>query len=145
MPDIILPGPAGRIEARYQRQKAPGAHDNGMGDMLRFDAERLRILVERHHLHNGSARARELLEDWDNALKSFIKVMPKDYKRAMLQARDRAAAKAVANFSIKRSLRQQDGVNLAAAQLFSDGNDLRIAQRRRASRGNDCRAWRRLA
>ena len=25
MPDIILPGPAGRIEARYQRQKAPGA------------------------------------------------------------------------------------------------------------------------
>ena len=70
--------------------------DNGMGDMLRFDAERLRILVERHHLHTGSARARELLEDWDNALKSFIKVMPKDYKRALLQARDRAAAKAVA-------------------------------------------------
>src|ERR1700680_3275210 len=25
MPDIILPGPAGRIEARYQRQKAPNA------------------------------------------------------------------------------------------------------------------------
>jgi uncharacterized protein len=25
MPDIILPGPAGRIEARYQRQKAAGA------------------------------------------------------------------------------------------------------------------------
>ena len=31
-----------------------------MGDMLRFDAERLRILIERHHLHTGSARAREL-------------------------------------------------------------------------------------
>ena len=25
MPDVILPGPAGRIEARYQRQKTPGA------------------------------------------------------------------------------------------------------------------------
>ncbi len=25
MPDIILPGPAGRIEVRYQRQKASGA------------------------------------------------------------------------------------------------------------------------
>ena len=25
MPDIVLPGSAGRIEARYQRQKAPGA------------------------------------------------------------------------------------------------------------------------
>jgi glutamate synthase (NADPH/NADH) large chain len=77
-------------------QRSLNVDDNGMGDMLRFDAERLRILVERHHLHTGSARARELLEDWDNALKSFIKVMPKDYKRALLQARDRAAAKAVA-------------------------------------------------
>jgi len=70
--------------------------DNGMGDVLRFDAERLRILVERHHLHTGSARARELLEDWDNALQGFVKVVPRDYKRALLQARERAAAKAVA-------------------------------------------------
>ena len=67
-----------------------------MGDMLRFDAERLRILVERHHLHTGSARARELLDDWDNALRSFVKVMPRDYRRALLQARERTAAKAVA-------------------------------------------------
>jgi len=77
-------------------QRAISADDNGMGDVLRFDAERLRILVERHHLHTGSAQARALLEDWDNALKSFIKVMPKDYKRALVQARERAAAKAVA-------------------------------------------------
>jgi glutamate synthase (NADPH/NADH) large chain len=77
-------------------QRALSVDDNGMGDVLAFDAERLRILVERHLLHTGSARARELLDDWDNALKSFIKVMPKDYKRALLQARERAAAKAVA-------------------------------------------------
>jgi glutamate synthase (NADPH/NADH) large chain len=78
------------------RQRAPSVEDNGMGDVLRFDAERLRILVERHHLHTGSARARALLEDWDNALQSFVKVMPRDYKRALLQARERATAKAVA-------------------------------------------------
>ena len=78
------------------RQRAVDVEDNGMGDVLRFDAERLRILVERHHLHTGSARARELLEDWDNALEGFIKVMPRDYKRALLQAHERAAAKAVA-------------------------------------------------
>ena len=87
----------GRIRRRATIRPAAPARarastDNGMGDVLRFDAERLRILVERHHLHTGSARARELLEDWDNALKSFVKVMPRDYKRAMLQARDRAAA-----------------------------------------------------
>jgi glutamate synthase (NADPH/NADH) large chain len=78
------------------RQRALDVEDNGMGDVLRFDAERLRILVERHHLHTGSARARELLENWDRALPCFVKVMPKDYKRALLQARERATTKAVA-------------------------------------------------
>jgi glutamate synthase (NADPH/NADH) large chain len=78
------------------RQRAHDVEDSGMGDVLRFDAERLRILVERHHLHTGSARARELLEDWGAALKCFVKVMPRDYKRALLQAQERATAKAVA-------------------------------------------------
>jgi glutamate synthase (NADPH/NADH) large chain len=54
-----------------------------MGDMLRFDRERLRILLERHLLHTGSARARALLDDWDAALCKFVKVMPKDYRRAL--------------------------------------------------------------
>src|SRR5437764_12245661 len=48
------------------RQRAPSATDNGMGDPLRFDAERLRILIERHLLFTGSARARQLLEHWGN-------------------------------------------------------------------------------
>ncbi|MDP3160431.1 MAG: glutamate synthase subunit alpha, partial [Reyranella sp.] len=78
------------------RQRSHDVEDNGMGDVLRFDAERLRILVERHHLHTGSAHARALLEDWDAALKCFVKVMPRDYKRALVQAQERAAAKAVA-------------------------------------------------
>jgi len=78
------------------RQRSLDVEDNGMGDMLRFDAERLRILIERHHLHTGSAQARALLEDWDRARPCFVKVMPRDYKRALLQARERATAKAVA-------------------------------------------------
>jgi glutamate synthase (NADPH/NADH) large chain len=84
-------------EARRPRQRALGAHDSGMGDMLAFDAERLRILVERHLLHTGSARARMLLENWDLALTRFVKVMPKDYRRALtdLEA-ERLAAKTVA-------------------------------------------------
>jgi glutamate synthase (NADPH/NADH) large chain len=66
------------------RQRSVSAEDSGMGDMLRFDAERLRILVERHLLMTGSTRARALLEDWDNALPHFVKVMPTDYRRALL-------------------------------------------------------------
>jgi len=64
-------------------QRARSVHDFGMGDMLRHDAERLRILVERHQLHTGSAVAGELLADWDKALSNFVKVMPRDYKRAL--------------------------------------------------------------
>ena len=59
--------------------------DLGMGDMLRHDAERLRILVERHKLHTGSARAAALLDNWDAALARFVKVMPRDYARALAQ------------------------------------------------------------
>ncbi|MGE5500738.1 MAG: glutamate synthase-related protein, partial [Ignavibacteriales bacterium] len=84
-------------DARAPQQKAPGAHDAGMGDMLRFDVERLRILVERHLLYTGSARAREILENWDSALPHFIKVMPKDYRRALLELEtERQAAATVA-------------------------------------------------
>ena len=57
------------------RQRAPNVVDNGMGDPLRFDAQRLRILIERHHLFTGSARARALLEDWDNTLRAFVKIV----------------------------------------------------------------------
>ncbi len=65
----------------------PSVTDNGMGDPLRFDAQRLRILVERHARLTGSARAKALLADWERALGQFVKVMPRDYRRAMLELR----------------------------------------------------------
>ena len=69
----------------------------GMGDPLRHDAERLRVLVERHKLHTGSAKAAEILDDWDNALTRFVKVMPRDYARALRQlAAEREEAASVA-------------------------------------------------
>jgi glutamate synthase (NADPH/NADH) large chain len=74
-------------ESERPRQRATSVIDNGMGDPLRFDAQRLRILIERHHLFTGSARARRLLEDWDNTLAAFVKVTPKDYRRALLELR----------------------------------------------------------
>ena len=65
------------------QQRGRSVNDFGMGDMLRHDAERLRILIERHQLHTNSAIAGELLADWDTALNKFVKVMPRDYKRAL--------------------------------------------------------------
>jgi glutamate synthase (NADPH/NADH) large chain len=79
---------AGGDEGRPS-QRAPSVDDAGMGNMLFHDAERLRILVERHLLHTGSRRATRILETWDAALGQFWKVMPKDYRRALT---DMAAA-----------------------------------------------------
>jgi glutamate synthase (NADPH/NADH) large chain len=67
------------------QQRPVNVHDFGMGDMLYHSTERLRILLERHHLHTGSRRARAILDDWDNARSRFLKIMPKDYKRALQQ------------------------------------------------------------
>ncbi|HUZ11358.1 MAG TPA: glutamate synthase large subunit [Caulobacteraceae bacterium] len=83
--------------ASRPRQRSVSVENSGMGDPLRFDAERLRILVERHHRFTGSARAAELLAHWDRALAAFVKVMPRDYRRALSgHAAARVAAKAVA-------------------------------------------------
>lgn len=66
-------------------QRPVNVNDFGMGDMLRHDAERLKILLGRHHLHTGSAKAGALLENWDSEVTNFVKVMPRDYERALRQ------------------------------------------------------------
>lgn len=88
--------PTAGDEAGRPTQRAPSVENNGMGDMLRFDAERLRILVERHHLYTGSKRAAELLANWDQALGAFVKVMPTDYRRALLDMKAQREAAPVA-------------------------------------------------
>jgi glutamate synthase (NADPH/NADH) large chain len=73
--------------------RAPSVENSGMGDMLRFDAERLKLLVERHQRATGSKRAAELLANWDRSLEAFVKVMPTDYRRAL---KDMASARETA-------------------------------------------------
>ena len=96
----LLPVAPARDEddgAGRPQQRTNGASDPGMGDMLRHDAERVRVLLERHHLHTGSKRARALLDDFAGTLARFIKVMPRDYAKALKQQEtERQAAAAVA-------------------------------------------------
>ena len=40
-------------------------------------------LLELHHEYTDSPLAEAIMNDWDNSLKKFIKVMPIDYKRVM--------------------------------------------------------------
>ena len=79
------------------QQRGVDVNDFGMGDMLRHDDERLRVLVERHLLHTGSKRARALLDNWAEERQRFVKVMPRDYARALRQMEaERLAAASVA-------------------------------------------------
>ncbi len=92
---IDLNPPADETDA--PRQRSISVSDSGMGDPLGFDAQRLRILIERHLLHTGSARARHLLENWDTTLQRFVKVMPTDYAKALADLkREAAGVRAVA-------------------------------------------------
>ena len=45
------------------------------------DVSLLRDLVEKHLEWTGSAKAKHILENWDEALGTFVKVMPDDLKR----------------------------------------------------------------
>ena len=67
----------------YEVTMAVDVHDAGMGHPLRYDAERLRILLERHQAATGSAKATALLADWPNALQHFVKVVPNEFRKAL--------------------------------------------------------------
>ena len=94
---IEADGPEADNSTGTPQQRAQNVHDFGMGDMLYHSQDRLRVLLERHHLYTGSKRARALLDDWDTTLKRFVKVMPRDYRRALKQLEaERLAAANVA-------------------------------------------------
>jgi len=66
-------------------------------DMTRYDALRLHRLIEQHAQYTGSGIARQILDNWNDYLPKFVKVMPVDYRRALeemkqAQTRELAAA-----------------------------------------------------
>ncbi|WP_297528313.1 glutamate synthase large subunit [Thiohalobacter sp.] len=52
-------------------------------DLTRYDAQRLRGLIERHLHYTNSSVARDILDNWAEYLPKFVKVMPVDYRRAL--------------------------------------------------------------
>ncbi len=49
------------------------------------DAIELREMILKHYQYTGSTVAKFVLDDFENQLKNFIKVFPKDYKKALQQ------------------------------------------------------------
>jgi glutamate synthase domain-containing protein 3 len=52
----------------------------------------VRGMIERHLRYTGSAVAKAILDDWNNALGDFVRVMPVDYKRVLQERRDAVSA-----------------------------------------------------
>ena len=52
-----------------------------------MDKNELFTIIQKHFEYTGSTVASFILDDLDNQLKNFIKVFPKDYKKALVQKR----------------------------------------------------------
>jgi glutamate synthase (NADPH/NADH) large chain len=55
------------------------------GDMTRHDEERLVQLISNHVHYTGSTRAKEILDNWADYRPKFRKVMPVEYRRALVE------------------------------------------------------------
>jgi glutamate synthase (NADPH) large chain len=55
------------------------------GDMTRHDEERLVQLISNHMHYTGSTRAKAILDDWASYRPKFRKVMPVEYRRALVE------------------------------------------------------------
>ncbi len=81
----------GMVDLERVRPDTESASTNGNGnglggllaDPLRHDAARLKQLVERHLHYTNSERARQILADWPAYLPKFVKIMPRDFRRAL--------------------------------------------------------------
>ncbi|GAA0236691.1 glutamate synthase-related protein [Castellaniella daejeonensis] len=58
-------------------------HSLARNGVRETDEAIVRRLVENHFRYTGSFRAREILEDWNQARRAFIKVTPLEYRRAL--------------------------------------------------------------
>jgi glutamate synthase (NADPH/NADH) large chain len=98
---VVVLGPTGRnfgagmsggVAYVYDpKDRFPGLVNTEMVDldpMEEEDVEFVRDIVRRHQAETGSAVAGRILERWHEEVRSFVKVMPKDYKRVLDAARE---------------------------------------------------------
>ena len=85
----LQPVPAEEITTKKLHHASGDLQSHGLVDvtshMNRNDSHRLHELLTRHVKYTGSARAREILAQWDDYLPKFVKVMPVEYARALAE------------------------------------------------------------
>ena len=61
-------------------------------DMTRFDAIRLKQIIEQHMHYTDSPVARNIIDNWASYLPKFVKIMPVEYRRALQEMQQEQAA-----------------------------------------------------
>ena len=56
------------------------------------DTALLKSMIENHARHTGSMRALDILGNWPKWSRTFVKVMPIEYRRALKQLAEKSAA-----------------------------------------------------
>jgi glutamate synthase domain-containing protein 3 len=56
------------------------------------DLKRIKRLIKNHQSFTNSGIAKDILEDFENAVQSFVKVMPRDYKAVLLKNKAKVQA-----------------------------------------------------
>ena len=68
----------------------------GMVELEKVESEddkaELRSMIEKHQAYTDSAVAKRVLDNWDTILDKFVKVMPTDYKRVLMEQQQLAAS-----------------------------------------------------
>jgi len=95
--DMVQLDPMSTHEAQMQAGDVQYWHHQNRDSERETDETIVRRLVENHFRQTGSFRAREILDDWNQARRAFVKVTPTEYRRALgelwqaAQSRDLAA------------------------------------------------------
>jgi glutamate synthase (NADPH/NADH) large chain len=95
--DMVQLDPMSTHEAQMQAGDVQYWHHQNRDSERETDETIVRRLVENHFRQTGSFRAREILDDWSQARRAFVKVTPTEYRRALgelwqaAQSRDLAA------------------------------------------------------
>nr|AZL93831.1 glutamate synthase [Ceanothus thyrsiflorus] len=73
------------------------------------DIMTLRMMIQQHQRHTNSRYAREVLDDFQNLLPKFIKVFPREYKRALASLKADEASKEAVEDAAKEAEESDDG------------------------------------
>ena len=85
----LEPIPSEEDALRISGHQAGDLETHGLIDInhhiSEFDAMRLKQLIENHHRYTNSSRAADILQNWADYLPHFVKVMPVEYRRALME------------------------------------------------------------